>query len=152
LLDSDLVAFVHGGVAVAVATRSADHTPAFTRAWGPEVSGDGLTLRLCVDAPPESATRVNLEDNGAIAVGFNPLTIARGLQIKGVASSVREPAPEELERAERHFLAFCLEGERVGVSESQLRRAFAPQDCVSVTLSIAEVFDQTPGAGAGQRV
>jgi hypothetical protein len=151
-VDPDLVTFVHGGVAVGVATRDADRTPAFTRAWGPEVSADGRALRLCVDAPSGSATRANLEENGAIAVGFNPPTIARGLQIKGIASSVHEPAPEELERAERHFLAFCVEGARVGVSESLLRRAFAPRDFVSVTLSIVEVFDQTPGAHAGQRV
>lgn len=152
MLDPDLVTFVHGGVAVGVATRDADRKPAFTRAWGPEVSGDGRTLRLCVDAPSGSATRANLEDNGAIAVGFNPPTIARGLQIKGVASSVREAGPEELERAERHFVAFSVEGARVGVSEGLLRRSFAPRDLVSVTLSIVEVFDQTPGASAGQRV
>lgn len=152
MLDPDLVAFVHGGVAVGVATRDADCRPAFTRAWGPEVSPDGGMLRLCVDAPSGSATRANLEENGAVAVGFNPPTTARGLQIKGVACSVREPAPEELERAERHFAAFSEEGERVGVSGSLLRRAFAAGDLVSVTLSIVEVFDQTPGAGAGQRV
>lgn len=152
MLDPDLVAFVHGGVAVGVATRDVDRRPAFTRAWGPEVSADGGTLRLCVDAPPGSATRANLEENGAIAVGFNPPTIARGLQIKGVASSVREPAPEEIERCERHFAAFCIEGARVGVSEGLLRRAFAPGDFASVTLSIDEVFDQTPGAAAGRRV
>jgi hypothetical protein len=105
-----------------------------------------------VDAPSGSATRANLEKNGAIAVGFNPPTIARGLQIKGAASSVREPAPEELKRAEQHFMAFCAEGARVGVSESLLRRGFAPGDCVSVTMSVVEVFDQTPGPGAGQRL
>jgi Pyridoxamine 5'-phosphate oxidase len=153
MLDPDLVALVHGGVAVGVATRDADRRPAFTRAWGPEVSADGRMLRLCVDAPSGSVTRANLEGNGAVAVGFNPPTVARALQIKGVACSVREPEPEELERAERHFVAFSMEGERVGVSASLLRRAFAaPRDLVSVTLSIDEVFDGTPGTGAGQRV
>ena len=153
MLDSGLVAFVHGGVAVGVATRDAGCRPAFTRAWGPEVSCDGGVLRLCVDAPPGSATRANLEGNGAIAVGFNPPTTSRALQIKGVAVSVREPVAEELERAERHFVAFGVEGERVGVSASVLRRIFAaPGDLVSVTLSIVEVFDQTPGTAAGQRV
>jgi hypothetical protein len=153
VLDPDLVAFVHGGVAVGVATRDADRRPAFTRAWGPEVSADGRTLRLCVDAPAGSATRANLQGNAPVAVGFNPPTTSRALQIKGVACSVREPVPEERERAEQHFVAFGIEGERVGVSASVLRRIFAPpRDLVSVTLSIDEVFDQTPGAGAGRRV
>jgi predicted GNAT family acetyltransferase len=105
-----------------------------------------------VDAPSGSATRANLEVNGPIAVGFNPPTIASALQIKGIASSVLEPLRDELKRAERHFVAFCVEGEKVGVSESLLRRTFAPGDLVSVTFSIDEVFDQTPGAGAGRRV
>jgi hypothetical protein len=152
VLDPDLVAFVHGGVAIGVATADADRRPAFTRAFGPKVSADGQSLQLCVDAPSGSATRANLEQNGAIAVGFNPPTIARALQIKGAASSVREPVPEELERAEGHFMAFTVEGALVGVSEALLRRAFSPRDFVSVTLSIGEVFDQTPGAGAGQRM
>ncbi len=153
MLDSDLVAFVHGGVAVGVATRDADRRPAFTRGWGPEVSADRRMLRLCVDAPSGSAMRANLEEIGAVAVGFNPPTTSRALQIKGVAVSVREPAPEELERAERHFVAFSVEGEEVGVAASVLRRIFAaPRDLLSVTLSIDEVFDQTPGAAAGQRV
>jgi hypothetical protein len=152
VLDPDLVAFVQGGVAVGVATRDADCRPAFARAWGPDVSPDGNVLRLCVDAPSGSATRANLEENGAIAVGFNPPTSARGLQIKGVAASVREPAPEELERCERHFVAFSVEGARVGVSEGLLRRVFTASEFVSVMLSIDEVFDQTPGAGAGRRV
>ena len=152
MLDPDLVAFVNGGVAVGVATRDAGSRPAFTRAWGPEVSADGAVLRLCVDAPPGSATRANLEGNGAIAVGFNPPTAARALQVKGVATSVLGPTPNELARCERHFLAFCVEGARVGVSESQLRRVFAPRDLVSVSLSIDDVFDQTPGAAAGRRV
>jgi hypothetical protein len=153
MLDPDLVTFVHGPVAIGVATHGAHRRPAFTRAWGPEVSGDGRTLRLCVDAPSGSATRANLEETAAVAVGFNPPTTARALQIKGVASSVRDAAPEELECAERHFVAFCVEGARVGVSEGLLKRIFAPPcDLVSVTVSIDEVFDQTPGAGAGQPV
>ena len=153
MLDSDLVALVHGGVACSVATRDAERRPAFTRGWGPEVSADGRTLRLCVHAPSGSATRANLENNGAIAVGCHQPTTARALQIKGVVVSLREPGAEELEHAERHFVAFSVEGERVGVSASRLRRIFAaPHDLVSVTLSIDEVFDQTPGAAAGQRV
>jgi hypothetical protein len=153
VLVPDLVAFVHGGVAVTVGTRDADRRPAVTRAWGPEVLADGRTLKLCVIAPPGSSTRANLEANGAIAVGFSPPTIARALQIKGAAASVREPEPAELERAERHLLAFSAEAEQLGIPGRVARRFFgAPSDFLSVTVSIDEVFDQTPGPRAGQRV
>jgi len=153
VLDPGLVAFVHSGVVVSVGTRDAELRPAFSRAWGPEVSPDGGSLALLVTAPAGSMTRANLEANGAIAVGFSPPTIARALQIKGVVTTVREPEAAELERAERHFHAFSAEAEQVGVPTRVARRAFAaPSDLVSVTCSIDEVFDQTPGPNAGRRL
>ena len=88
-LDPAVVEFIHGGVAVGVATRDDDLRPEFARGWGPEVSADGRSLRLCVAAPEGSRMRANLERNGAVAVGFSPPTIARAVQVKGVATRVR---------------------------------------------------------------
>jgi hypothetical protein len=153
VLGPDLVVFVHGGVAVTVGTRDVDRRPAVTRAWGPEVMADGGTLKLSVIAPPGSATRANLAGNGAIAVGFSTPTVARALQIKGVAVSLREPEPAELERAERHLAAFSAEAKHFGIPARQARRIFgAPSDLLSVTVSIDQMFDQTPGPKAGQPV
>jgi hypothetical protein len=94
VLDSDLVAFVHSGVAIGVGTRSDDLRPAFTRGWGPEVSADGRSVAFCVIAPPRSTARENIEGNGAIAVVFNPPTAGRALQLKGVVVEVRDPGRE----------------------------------------------------------
>jgi len=151
-LSAELAAFVQSGVAVSVATRDGDLRPAFTRAWGPQLSDDGESLALCVIAPPGSPTRANLEANGAIAIGFSPPTIARAVQLKGVAIEVREPEPDELESAERHLDAFCVETEAIGYPAERTRRLYRPSDFASVTLSIDEVFDQTPGPGAGRRL
>ena len=60
VLDPDVVEFIHGGVAVGVATRDDDLRPEFARGWGPEVSADGRSLRLCVSAPEGSRMRANL--------------------------------------------------------------------------------------------
>ena len=147
MLDSGLVAFIHGGVAVGVATRDEDLRPAYTRGWGPAVSSDGLWLTLCVIAARGSPSRENIEGNGAIAVVFNPPTAGRALQLKGVVVQAREPVAEELERAERHLEAFAAEAEQVGAPRLFVRRNF-----LAVTLSIDEVFDQTPGQRAGVRL
>jgi len=151
VLDSDLVAFVHSGVAIGVGTRSDDLRPAFTRGWGP-VSTDGRSLTFCVIAPPGSPARENIEGNGAIAVVFNPPTAGRALQLKGVVVEAREPKPAELERAERHLEAFVAEAEQVGVPPELTRRGFRRADLFAVTFSIYEVFDQTPGQRAGARL
>jgi hypothetical protein len=151
-LGQELAAFVHGGVAVSVATRDTAMRPALARGWGPHVSEDGRSLSLCVTAPPGSASRANLEENGAIAVGFSQPTIARALQVKGSAVEVEEPGPAQLERAAQHLDAFCSETETIGQPRELVRRIYRPRELVAVTLTIEEVFDQTPGPSAGKRL
>jgi hypothetical protein len=152
VLDPQVVEFIHGGVAVGVATRDDDLRPEFARAWGPEVSADGRSLRLCVAAAEGSRTRANLERNGALAVGFSPPTIARAVQVKGVASQLREPEAADLDRVERHVRMFVAEAERIGAPAELSRRIFVGSGLVAVEFSIDEVFDQTPGPTAGRRL
>jgi hypothetical protein len=152
-LSDEVVTFVQSGVAVTVATRDEDLSPAVTRGWGPAVSADGRALDLLIDAASGSQTRENLEGNGAIAVGFGLPTIARAVQLKGRVEAIRQPQPGELDRAERHLAAFAAETEQIGIPEWQIRTLFPPaSSLVAVTFPIAEAFDQTPGPAAGQRL
>jgi hypothetical protein len=152
VLSAELVAFVHGGVAVSIATRDTQGRPSVTRGWGPLVADDGLTNALCVEAAPGSAIRSNLEDNGAIAIGFCPPTTARALQVKGTAVDVGAPGPAQLERAQQHFEAFAADAATIGFPPEQARRIFSPADLVAATVPIEQVFEQTPGRSAGRRL
>jgi len=152
VLDPNVVELIHGGVAVGVATRDDDLRPEFARGWGPEVSADGRSVALCVSAPEGSRMRANLERNGAVAVGFSPPTIARAVQLKGVATRVSEPEVADLERVELHFQSFVAEAERIGAPAELSQRMFVRTGLVAVQFSINEVFDQTPGPTAGRRL
>jgi hypothetical protein len=152
VLDPALVEFIQGGVAVGVATRDDDLRPEFARGWGPEVSADGRSLRLCTTAPEGSRMRTNLERNGAVAVGFSPPTIARAVQVKGVAATVGEPETADLERVERHVRSFVAEAGRIGAPAELSERMFVRSGLVAVDFLIDEVFDQTPGPTAGRRL
>ena len=152
VLDPDVVGFIHGGVAVGVATRDDALRPEFARGWGPEVSADGGSVRLCVSGPEGSRMRANLVGNGAVAVGFSPPTIARAVQVKGVVTRVGEPEAADLERVERHVRSFVAEAERVGAPAELSERMFVRLGLVTVQFSIDEVFDQTPGPTAGRRL
>ena len=152
-LSSEAVSLVHSGVAATVATRDEDLRPTAARGWGPEVSADGQSVTLLVNAPPGSQTRANLEGNGAIAVCFGLPTLARGVQVKGVVEAVREPTPAQLERAEGHLALFCAEALELGMPERLSSRIFTQHsDLVSVSFPIQEAYDQTPGPSAGRRL
>src|SRR5262249_32602562 len=137
---------------VGVATRGDDLRPEFARGWGPEVSADGRSLRLCVTAPEGSRMRANLEQNGAVAVGFSPPTIARAVQGKGVAAQVGALEAADLERVERHLRSFVQEAGRIGAPEELSRRMFVASGLVKIEFSIDEAYDQTPGPTAGRRL
>jgi len=152
VLTPEVVEFVHSGVAVGVATRDESMRPAFTRAWGPEVSADRRSLTVCVSAAEGSATRANLERNGAVALGFCPPTIAKAVQLKGVAVVLGEPGPDDLGRVERHVGAFRAECGRIGVPPEVANRMFVGSTLVLISVSVDEGFDQTPGPMAGRRL
>jgi hypothetical protein len=152
VLTPELIEFVHSGVAVGVATRDESMRPAFTRAWGPQVSADRRSLIVCVSAAEGSATRANLGGNGAVALGFCPPTIAKAVQVKGVAVVLGEPGPDDLERVERHVGAFVAECARIGVAPEVATRMFDGSAMVVISVAIDEGFDQTPGPTAGRRL
>jgi Pyridoxamine 5'-phosphate oxidase len=153
VLTPELVEFIHSGVAVGVATRDESMRPAFTRAWGPLVSEDRRSLTLCVSAAEGSATRADLERNGAVAVGFCPPTIAKAVQLKGVAVVLGEPGPDDLERVERHVTKFMAECDRIGVPPEVSGRMFeGSTSLVRIGVSVDDGFDQTPGPNAGRRL
>jgi Pyridoxamine 5'-phosphate oxidase len=152
VLTPELVEFVHSGVAVGVATRDEAMRPAFTRAWGPQVSADHRSMTLCVSAAEGSATRANLAESRPVALGFCPPTIAKAVQLKGVAALLGEPGPEDLGRVERHVGAFRAECQRIGVPPAVAERIFDGSCLVLISVSIDDGYDQTPGPRAGHRL
>jgi hypothetical protein len=150
-IDAATADFLGGPLAVVVATRDAGLRPHLTRGWGPSVVDDGRGLRLCVSARPELRTLGDLADNGRIAVTLSRPATYRSLQVKGGAALVEEMTTEDGERAVRHREAFAAEVADFGLSRAVLERMVAGP-LVAVTFEVAELYDQTPGPGAGARL
>jgi len=149
VVDADLAAFVHSGVATVVATRDDEMRPEITRGWGPDVATDGASVTVCVTAPPDSKARSNLERNGAIAVNFTLPTTYRSTQLKGSVLDLRDPSPAELARVERHIALFVEQTEQVGLPAAGARQ-LAERNLLAVTFAVRELYDQTPGPNAGK--
>jgi hypothetical protein len=147
-VDAEIAAFVHGGVAIVAATRDDDLRPEITRGWGPALSPDGRELRICLSAAPGSRTIANLERNGAFAANFTLPTTYRSIQIKGDVRELGDPTDADLLRAGEHLAAFVGEAAQVGVPRA-IGSRFAERPFIAVTVVIRELYDQTPGAGAG---
>ena len=147
----ELASHVEGGIAIVVATRDADMRPQIARAWGTGVADDGSALTICVTAAEGSRTLDNLRANGAIALTFSSPTTYRTVQAKGVVTDLREPGDRDLARRDEQFEDFLDEGEQVGI-ERRLARRLARGEAIAVTVAVHELYEQTPGPGAGTRL
>ena len=156
-ISDELKAFLEGSVSVLVGTRDSRLVPEITRAWGPRVSQDRQRVSLCVPLATSRKTLDNLEGNGEIAVTFSLPTNYRTFQLKGRHAKAAEPDSTDLAVVERHREAFAMVNEPLGQSR-QLVEAFwrAEIETSAVLVKILfvpeQVFDQTPGPGAGRRL
>jgi hypothetical protein len=155
LIDDDLKVFLEGPVSVLVGTRDSRLVPEITRGWGPRVSEDRKTLSLCVPLATSRKTLDNLEGNGAIAVAFCLPTNYRTIQLKARRATASEPDGMDLAAVERHRDAFATVNEPLG-QPRQFVEAFWRTEVetnaalVKITFVADQIFDQTPGPGAGR--
>jgi hypothetical protein len=96
-------------------------------------------------------TLADLASNGRIAVSFGDQTTFRAVQIKGRSLAVGEPDRAALERASEQFALFAAKAATLGVPP-HLAQVLFTTDLVTITLVADEIFDQTPGPGAGKKV
>jgi hypothetical protein len=147
--EIDIAELVRHGVAVIVATRDPESRPEVGRAWGPALSEDGERLTVCVEAAPNSAMARNLESGSPVAATVARLASQMTVQLKGPVVEVSAPTPDRLATVAAHVGGFVAETAVVGVPES-IARALVGPDLLTVTIAVAERFDETPGEDAGR--
>ena len=151
MIEPDIVQLLESPCSLIVGTVDADGLPDATRGWGARVQGGGDQIRLLVPANAATALR-NLKSTHRIALTATDFITMRSVQCKGVASAVEFPTPDDRTR----FHEFC-EGcvatlhSMDGTPEELIWR-FMPSGVVACVVTVAELFDQTPGPGAGARL
>jgi hypothetical protein len=132
-----------------VATVDPDGTPHASRGYGLTVLQDGVQVRLLLDADDRTGA-ANLAGGGAIAVTGAAVPTLRAIQIKGIAAEpVATSDAADLARAAQHLENFFTDVTRTEGTPVALLERLRPTSFVVCTITVTEVFDQTPGPGAG---
>ena len=150
-LSEELVEFIESGVSMLVATRDAALRPEVQRAVGAVVSADRASLTVYLTRGVSDRTLANLENNGQIALSSSRPYDHRGIQIKGRMLSIRDSTEADRVPQERYLAGFVENVYIVGLPRSVMRQ-LRIYPSVAVTMSIENVFVQTPGPGAGRRL
>lgn len=153
MLDAADVAFLEGGCALIVGTVTPDGAPFVTRAWGLtiHVDEDPLTARLVLAAEDARAIEL-LAAGGRVAYTGTDVPTLHSLQLKGRGVRVDPATDEDRARAGRYADAFFADVMRVDRHPEGALVRLLPIDYVAATVTVEEVFNQTPGPSAGTRV
>ena len=151
----DRVIEVLGGPAfVQIGTRDAGLRPAHTMAVGARVHDDRRTITVFVPAARAPRLVADLADNGRIALGVS-LASHEAYQLKGAYLASRPTDAEDRARQEayrKELLAAVLEAGYPDAIGRPLTQGFAYTPGIAITFRVEEVYLQTPGPGAGNRL
>lgn len=149
MLDAATVGFLEGGCALIVGSAAPDGEPHVARGWGFTVMADDPIVGQLL-LPIDDARSIEQLGTGApIAITAADVPTLRSLQLKGRSLGVTPATDEDRQRAARYVDAFF--GDIVAADRLPAERLgrLLPPGYVACTVAIDDVYDQTPGPGAG---
>ena len=154
MIPDRVVEVLSGPSYAQVGTRDERLRPAHTFAVGIMVHDDRRTVTVLV--PTARAVRIlpHLEANGRVALGVS-LASHESYQLKGTYLATRPGNADDLARQEAYRKALLADALRTGYPEEIARpmtQGLAYTPSVAITFRVDEVFLQTPGPGAGNRL
>src|SRR5215211_1996497 len=127
-----------------VGTVAADGEPYATRGWGLTVlPGNTERARLLL-ASNDGPALEHLVDGGRIAVTAANVHTLQSRQLKGRCIAIEPATAGDAERAERFIDAFFAAVEATDGYDPRLLQRLVPPGYVACTLTIDEMYDQTP--------
>jgi hypothetical protein len=149
MLPGPIAEFVEGGVGIHLGTRNARFEPNGARALAVKVNAEGTLLTVFLSAIAADRLLADLESNGQAAVSFGRPVDERACQIKGVVVGIRAAEAAERELVEGQWQGYLTQLNLIGIPREPLAN-WTIWPALAVTLKATALFEQTPGAGAGE--
>jgi len=149
-ISDDLLELFASGVDLYVATRGPDLMPESVLGMGIRVHPDRRHATVYV--PSSAATTLaNLADNGQVAATLCRPPDHRTVQLKGRCTATRRSTEIDREIQEIFRAAMVTSFASIGIPRA-LSRGLPWWPSVAIEFEVADVFTQTPGPDAGERL
>jgi hypothetical protein len=148
VLPDDVVALLESGCSTFIGAVEPDGAPVASHCMGVQVVDDGTHLRVMVNGEEEHAIAA-LQATGVVALGATDVYTLRSIQVKGRAVRVEPVTADDRVRTDRYIAEFLHAIHETDGTEHDLAKRAVPRKLVALVMTIAEVFEQTPGPQAG---
>ncbi len=151
-MNEDIIAFIEGGVAIVIASRSATLEPSLARASGCRVDSAGHRLRVFCSQRASARLIEDVRAGAPIAATFSRPSTHRSLQLKAASARLARLEPQDWPALERECEAFAQDVSAHGHSPEFVKTvlSLAADDAVAIEFWPDEAFEQTPGRNAGE--
>jgi hypothetical protein len=150
-ISEELAGFLQSGVSISIGTRDGNLAPNGTRAWAVTVDGDRLHVTAFLSAKTAAPLLRDLQAHPEVALVFDRPSDSRACQIKGTYLESRRGRAAERKEIDRQVGEFFTDLERIGFPPKALA-GWTMWPVVAIRMRITDVFHQTPGPGAGERM
>jgi hypothetical protein len=151
-LEAGTVAFLEGKAAMIVGVVDAHGWPLATRAWALGVlDRDEGRIRLILDAA-DAEPLAHLAGGGSLALTVADVPTLDSCQVKGTVDRFEPVTDDDLDRVDVHSHAVFTDIANVDRIPYDLIARIKPRSFVACEMTVTEIYDQTPGPGAGAAI
>ena len=152
MLGADVVELLESGCGLIIGLATPDGTPIACRGWGLTVHPGGTRVTVLADADDlaEIDARPGHIPATTIAVTGTAILTLRSAQVKGPLVEVVPVDDALAQRLATYCDAFFHDVAVVDAIPRFLMERLVPADVVACTVDVVELYDQTPGPGAGR--
>lgn len=149
VMTDEFVAYLESGLSITVGTRDGALNPNGARAYAIKIHDDRVHLTAFLFARAAPAILQDLESHPEVALALDRPSDSRACQLKGRFVSSRRGRAAERPEIERQVNGFLRELEMLGIPRAMTEGwKFWPS--VAIDVRITDIFEQTPGPGAGE--
>ena len=151
MIPERLVEFINGPVAMSVGTRDEKLNPHANLAMGAIVNQDRETITFYIPEIMSEKILKNLNDNSRIALTISEPISHETYQFKGAYVSSRKSEEKDIAFQEDFRDKLISLNKKFGRPEKIVKN-FVYKPSMAVTFRVEDIFNQTPGPGAGKKI
>lgn len=152
MLEDDVAAFISSPVMMIAATRDEAMRAHIGRGCGADFDPDVGDITLLASSTQWPEFCANARPGAPIALTVCRPDNYKSLQIKGQIVDVALATPDQQARGWRYLQGMLAVMADLGVTRLQLSTVLADADLLAIRFWPADLFVQTPGPGAGERL
>ncbi|AOP33959.1 hypothetical protein A0128_08965 [Leptospira tipperaryensis] len=153
MLSQEDLGELSGPLSISIATRDSDLRPHFARGFGIRYNEEKTEMTVLIPQVVAEACLEDIQDNGLIATTVAHMSSFKTRQFKGRVKQINDCSDSDYELMRRTRQAGSDTSTLFfGPTAGEGWGKYILKPAVAITFEISELFEQSPGAKAGEKL